>query len=226
MRLLGLFATLGLGLGPGTTREPEKHKTPYFDVEYLYEGKEKRERLVFDLYWDVAPKTAENFARFVEGVELGGKPRCYAGTIFHRIVRGFVVQGGDVVSHDGTGSISIYGDTFEDENFKAGHGQAGRLSMANRGPDTNGSQFFITLGDKSFLDGRHVVFGEVRSGCMEAVMEISKVPVGPLDKPISDVRIVESGFLEDEASRKASKEPKGPAESHERPASTEAYKEL
>jgi cyclophilin family peptidyl-prolyl cis-trans isomerase len=195
MKCLPVFMLLALGL---VSDEPRRRRTPYFDVEFLYEGRKQAGRLIFDLYWDTAPRTAENFSRLAEGVPIDGEYRCYTGNTFHRVIRDFVIQGGDVVKQNGTGSTSIYGDTFEDESFALGHDSAGKLSMANRGPNTNGSQFFITLEEKSFLDGKHVVFGEVRSECMEIVMQISRVPVDYLHKPIEDIRITRSGILEDE----------------------------
>ena len=145
----------------------------------------------------MVPRTAENFRKLCTGEAgrgLSGKMLSYTGSIFHRVISNFMAQGGDFTKFNGTGGESIYGGKFEDENFKIKHTGAGDLSMANAGPGTNGSQFFLTTIKTSWLDGRHVVFGKVIDG-MDTVFKIEAVGSGS-GTPSKKVTITESGELE------------------------------
>ncbi|KAI0982647.1 hypothetical protein GJ496_011096 [Pomphorhynchus laevis] len=149
-------------------------------------------RLVCELFADIVPKTTENFRLLCTGYQTTTcKNLCYRGTSFHRIIPDFMCQAGDITKSDGTGGRSIYGDKFADENFKLNHDKRGILSMANSGPHSNNSQFFISFGSADWLDGKHVVFGKVAIG-MDVLNRIEACG-SKAGKPRKSVVIVDCG---------------------------------
>ena len=144
------------------------HSSVFFDITI---GGQDAGKVIIDLYADT-PKTAENFRALCtgeKGVGKSGKPLHFKGCAFHRVITGFMAQGGDFTAGNGTGGESIYGAKFADENFNRKHTGPGILSMANAGPGTNGSQFFLCFDAFPHLDGKHVVFGKARDESMEVI---------------------------------------------------------
>jgi len=191
--LCGL-ALVSLRAGPEVADLPPRTPTPqvFFDVSIC--GADAQ-RIELELYKDVVPKTAENFRALATG-EKGFGYSTPSPSSFHRVIPNFMIQGGDFTNHNGTGGKSIYGDRFADENFTLRHDKPMLLSMANAGPNTNGSQFFITTVVTPWLDGRHTVFGQVLSGeDVVKAIEAKGSPSGAVQCPAEKIKIVASGEL-------------------------------
>ncbi|KAG7357470.1 peptidyl-prolyl cis-trans isomerase [Nitzschia inconspicua] len=165
----------------------------FFDISI---GGSPRGRIEMELYANVVPKTAENFRALCtgeKGLGRSGKLLHFKGSNFHRVIPGFMCQGGDFTRGNGTGGESIYGEKFADENFQLKHTGPGVLSMANAGPNTNGSQFFLCTAETPWLDGKHVVFGKVVEG-MGVVRAIEQVG-SDSGRTRVEVKIADSGQL-------------------------------
>mmetsp|Transcript_49354 Transcript_49354/g.107491 ORF Transcript_49354/g.107491 Transcript_49354/m.107491 type:complete len:179 (-) Transcript_49354:44-580(-) len=169
---------------------PKVTKKAFFEVAI---GGKPTGRIVFGLYGEHVPKTVANFEALCKCDK--GPPYCYKGSPFHRIIPGFMVQGGDTTHGNGTGGKSIYGERFADEQFGVPHSRGGLLSMANAGPDTNGSQFFITTAAAHHLDGKHVVFGEVLEG--DQVVKALDSHGTRSGRPTAEAKIMDCGVLPD-----------------------------
>lgn len=163
----------------------EEYPLCYMDI---LAGNKPMGKLIFKLYLKKVPRTVENFVYQLD--------RNYQGTRFHRIIKDFMIQGGDYENGDGTGGKSKFGDLFEDEDLSGKHDRPGLLSMANAGPNTNGSQFFITTVPTPWLDGKHVIFGEVMKG-IEIIKKIENIPTNENDEPTIPVLIQNCGMIGD-----------------------------
>eukprot|EP00730_Choanoeca_flexa_P017632 TRINITY_DN8515_c0_g1_i1.p1 TRINITY_DN8515_c0_g1~~TRINITY_DN8515_c0_g1_i1.p1 ORF type:complete len:185 (+),score=35.51 TRINITY_DN8515_c0_g1_i1:3-557(+) len=180
--------------------EPEEKRTKpevenpivFFDIEI---ANQPAGRMKFELFTDTCPRTAENFRQLCTGEHRkDGVPIGYKHATFHRVIKDFMIQGGDFVNGDGTGLASIYGGKFADESFAHKHTGPGMLSMANSGPNTNGCQFFVTCSKCDFLDNKHVVFGKLIDGLL-VMRKIESIPVGANNKPRLEVTISQCGQM-------------------------------
>jgi len=183
IKLIAILYSFVFVVSHSEGREVEVTHRVTFDIRI---GDENVGSIVIGLFGKVVPKTVANFAALSDADGYQGLS--YKSSKFHRVIPRFMIQGGDITSGDGRGSISIYGNRFDDENFDLKHTEPGLLSMANAGKDTNGSQFFLTVVSTPWLDGKHTVFGKVIEG-MDIVHQIENLKTID-DKPVSDVVIV------------------------------------
>ena len=203
--LLGVALVLGAGsaVEAKTPQEAKVTKEVFFDIGM---GGKSVGRIVIGLFGEDVPKTVENFRALCTGEKgkgKSGKKLTYAGSTFHRVIPKFMLQGGDFTKGNGTGGESIYGAKFADENFTIKHKGSGILSMANAGPNTNGSQFFITTVETPWLDGRHVVFGRVVKGMdIVKLVEAQGSRGGRTKQPVT---IIASGEVKTKAKAVAKK---------------------
>ena len=188
-----LYEDKVLPVKPVSPPEEQNKDNPvvFLDIKI---GDKEAKRVEIELFKDKVPKTCENFRCLCTGEK--DEKMHYKGTIFHRVIKNFMIQGGDFEKGNGTGGSSIYGKKFDDENFFYSHSREGLLSMANSGVNTNGSQFFITLKDTTWLDKKHVVFGKVLKG-MDVVKEVEAVETDKQDKPLTRVVIENCGEIKD-----------------------------
>ncbi|WIA23923.1 hypothetical protein OEZ85_013565 [Tetradesmus obliquus] len=174
---------------------PQNPNNPvvFFDVSI---GGQPAGRIQIELWADIAPKTAENFRQMCTGeFRKSGLPQGYKGCQFHRVIKDFMIQGGDFIKGDGTGSTSIYGSRFADEPFVGKHTGPGLLSSANSGPNTNGCQFFLTCAKADWLDNKHVVFGRIIKDGLLVARKIENVATGPANRPKLPCTITECGEM-------------------------------
>lgn len=196
---VSLFLCLLISSSHGAEEQSNHTVTEHawFDIEiknYDGPGEDYNGRFVIALFGDTVPMTVMNFAQLTKGYKRANQNLRYKNTYVHRIVPDFVIQMGDITAGDGTGGRSVYGETFNDENFILSHEAAGYVSMANHGKDTNGSQFFIILNRARWLDGKHVVFGKVIEG-FETIRTIGEVE-SDIDTavPKKRVKIIDCGL--------------------------------
>mmetsp|Transcript_20836 Transcript_20836/g.30842 ORF Transcript_20836/g.30842 Transcript_20836/m.30842 type:complete len:218 (+) Transcript_20836:83-736(+) len=185
-RCTGELKMVGFLKGIFGQKDAEITESVFFDMSI---DDEPAGRIEIGLYGSTVPKTVDNFKQLCNGTPGFG----YKGSIFHRVIPGFMCQGGDFTNFNGTGGKSIYGRTFEDENFDIAHGGPGTLSMANAGPNTNGSQFFICTAETPWLNDKHCVFGKVTNG-MDVVRKVESYGTDT-GKPNAEIKITASGSL-------------------------------
>jgi len=177
----------------------EENAQVFFDIAIGNEGdaveETKSGKVYFELFTKKVPKTAENFRALCVGDKGDGLH--YIGNTFHRVIKGFMAQGGDITAQNGTGGKSIYGGKFDDEQIWYPHTHKGVLSMANAGPNTNGSQFFILFGATPHLNEKHTVYGRIIKG-YDVIEMMEANPTASGDKPLKDVKIVSCGELKGE----------------------------